>query len=166
MVFLINNLDFASTFIFDAPFIQREVTFKALLSKYTDGCKNHHTITKLRDNNSRYIRAKYKPEVTWIRDQWKKNRQCREEVTNRESLLSSKSSFFISMLFSSLISWNSPQAESRQNVLRRNRDNTSLYKVVARWWDLPIRRCCPIWRHSIVPPSCSTPTVVAAPSYP
>lgn len=39
-----HNLDFSSTFMFDALFIQHEITFKALaLSKFTDGCKSSHS---------------------------------------------------------------------------------------------------------------------------
>jgi len=34
--------------------------------------------------------------------------------------------------FTSLTLRNSPRSESHQNELQRNRDNTSLYKVVAR----------------------------------
>jgi len=61
----------------------------------------------------------------------------------------------------SVTPWSSPRSESCRNGLQRNRGNTSLCKVAGRWWDSPIRRCCPIWRRRIVLPSCSAPTVVS-----
>lgn len=117
----------------------------------------HHTIIK-RDKS--LFRPKYKSEATWICENGTVSRRSDRSSASFSSRDSPFTSSF-SSFFSSLTPRNSLRSETRQNELQRNRDNTSLYKVVARWWGSPIQRCCPIWHRSIVPPSCSTPTVVS-----
>lgn len=131
--------------------------------EFSDGYKSYHIVIKRwHDNSSSSLALEIQAGSYMIRDRWKNDdfadkRQIDREFFSEEFL----PHFCIFIFFNSPTPRNSPRSESRQNELQRNRDNTSLYKVVARWWDSPIRRCCPIWHRSIVPPSCSTPTVVS-----
>jgi len=122
-------------------------------------CNFPNMIKRRNDDLRNFLCPKYKLEVTWIYNRWKW--QFRGETINWSKAFLRQVPPLLYFLILFLTPRNSLRSDSRQNELQRNRDNTSLYKVVARWWDSPIRRYCPIWCRNIVPSSCSTPKVVS-----